>query len=255
MYGHVHMAKTGGTSLNGMLANNFERVCGHKGNSNDAYQANESAKRKAAKGMSVAVAGNAKYGRDRVATKTLVETGFEDCDYVSHEAEHAFWIEHFGDERFHDVPMELHVPCRSPVDHLMSQCNHKLSLKQTKERFSCSESEEELKRSIDKCIVFISLRFSLELAEHFDVKCYDYEKQFTTYMDLMSQRLQPRRLVSSPYVPRESNKGRNKDEECIWYDEVAFERANRHLLETYDYYKFCNACMGSQNELTSHTVS
>ena len=28
MYGHVHIAKTGGTSLNGMLANGFERVCG-----------------------------------------------------------------------------------------------------------------------------------------------------------------------------------------------------------------------------------
>ena len=32
IYGHVHVAKTGGTSLNGMLANKFERVCGNKGN-------------------------------------------------------------------------------------------------------------------------------------------------------------------------------------------------------------------------------
>lgn len=33
LYGHVHMAKTGGTSINGILANKFERVCGHKGES------------------------------------------------------------------------------------------------------------------------------------------------------------------------------------------------------------------------------
>lgn len=31
MYGHVHMAKTGGSSVNGILANKFERVCGNKG--------------------------------------------------------------------------------------------------------------------------------------------------------------------------------------------------------------------------------
>ena len=36
LYGHVHVAKTGGTSLNGILANTFERVCGHKGYSYDA---------------------------------------------------------------------------------------------------------------------------------------------------------------------------------------------------------------------------
>ena len=31
LYGHVHIAKTGGTSLNGIMANTFERVCGHNG--------------------------------------------------------------------------------------------------------------------------------------------------------------------------------------------------------------------------------
>ena len=36
--GHVHMAKTSGTTLNGNLSMHFERVCGHKGYSYDAYQ-------------------------------------------------------------------------------------------------------------------------------------------------------------------------------------------------------------------------
>ncbi|KAH7624783.1 hypothetical protein NADE_002006 [Nannochloris sp. 'desiccata'] len=31
IYGHVHMAKTAGPTLNGELAARFERVCGHKG--------------------------------------------------------------------------------------------------------------------------------------------------------------------------------------------------------------------------------
>ena len=39
--GHVHMAKTGGTTLNGLLALNYETVCGHKGYSFDYFKANQ----------------------------------------------------------------------------------------------------------------------------------------------------------------------------------------------------------------------
>lgn len=46
IYGHVHIAKTGGTSLNGILANKFERVCGNKGITYSAYASNELAKEK-----------------------------------------------------------------------------------------------------------------------------------------------------------------------------------------------------------------
>ena len=38
--GHIHIAKTGGTSINGMAANEFERVCGNKGYSFDFFQSN-----------------------------------------------------------------------------------------------------------------------------------------------------------------------------------------------------------------------
>lgn len=31
IFGHIHMAKTAGTELNGILAARYERVCGHKG--------------------------------------------------------------------------------------------------------------------------------------------------------------------------------------------------------------------------------
>ena len=40
IFGLLHMAKTAGTTINGQLANQFERVCGNKGWSYDAYQAN-----------------------------------------------------------------------------------------------------------------------------------------------------------------------------------------------------------------------
>jgi hypothetical protein len=41
VYGHVHLGKTAGTTINGELALHFERVCGNKGYSYDAYQFNK----------------------------------------------------------------------------------------------------------------------------------------------------------------------------------------------------------------------
>ena len=41
VYGHIHIMKTGGTSLNGILATKYERICGHKGYSYDAILQNE----------------------------------------------------------------------------------------------------------------------------------------------------------------------------------------------------------------------
>jgi len=40
VYGHVHMTKTAGSEINGLLASRYERVCGNKGNSYDYYQTN-----------------------------------------------------------------------------------------------------------------------------------------------------------------------------------------------------------------------
>ena len=89
LYGHLHMAKTAGTSLNLLLAARYERVCGHKGYSYDAFQ--ESKRRQTKK----TGAGPAKrdiiekmylgFSRSRVPDHVMIEIGFENCDYVSHE--------------------------------------------------------------------------------------------------------------------------------------------------------------------------
>ena len=124
LYGHVHMAKTGGTSLNGILANKFEHVCGHKGYSYDAYQDNE--RHKEGSGAAPAILeGGESWSRSRVNPDSMNAIGYEDCDYISHESNWQFWANHFGGEGgFHGVQMELHVPCRDRIEHLMSMCNY-----------------------------------------------------------------------------------------------------------------------------------
>lgn len=123
IYGHVHMAKTAGTSLNGELAARYERVCGHKGYSYDAFQVNK--RRNSSQGNKV-VDGLSKlnkgYSRSRVSPSVMSEIGYEDCDYISHETGWSFWPHTFQKWFF---PMELHVPCREPISHLMSMCNQR----------------------------------------------------------------------------------------------------------------------------------
>lgn len=232
IYGHVHIAKTGGTSLNGMLANRFERVCGNKGNSFNAYVTNKEEKHKTEIGQ--------------VAKSTDVRNspklnGFEDCDYVSMETNWKFWLK---DERFHSIPRELHVPCRDPIDHLLSQCHFK------GEYLKCdASSDEEFFRSIDDCVIDMNLRFDTALLDKCDVHCFDFNNQFTTYVEYMADKLQPRRLVSSPFERRYSDTPRNKTEECIWVSPKLMEKAEMYLLETFNYYQFCGSCIGSEKEI------
>ena len=113
--GHVHMAKTAGTSVNGLLASRYERVCGNKGYSYDSYGAN--LRMAASDGNPHKVKDSIRtqfqgYGRERVPLPFMDEIGFEDCDFISMESNWPFW------RRFEDwpLPLELHVPCRDPLD-------------------------------------------------------------------------------------------------------------------------------------------
>jgi len=243
IYGHVHMAKTGGTSLNGMLANKFERVCGHKGYSYDAYKSNEQAKMILAKTGRVE-SPDGHYNRDRVNPSTMAQIGYEDCDYVSHEDSASYWTMNFAHGKFHGIHMELHIPCREPIDHLLSQCNfYQIEL-------DCSVSSNEFFKSVNRCFVFLN-RFSKNLENNFDsIKCYDFREQFTTYIDYMGERLQERRLVSEPYIKRDTNEPRNKTKECLWQHPDLISSTREYLLKL-DYYKFCDSCIGSENDITS----
>lgn len=231
-YGHIHMAKTGGTTLNGFMALKFERVCGHKGYSYDYFQANNRFKGRP-KGKkwehvedSLSTDDDAYSNRGSVPFYIMNEIGYEDCDWISQEKNWSFWPNNFGSWHHH---LELHLPCRDPIEHLMSQCNY------WKQTFNCNATN--IEDEIDNCDVWLN-RFSLKLAGM--TKCYDYNLQFTSYMKLMSQTLQSRRITGE-YVHRSTNNPRNKTNECIWNAPEEFrQKVNAIMVSNYDYYSFCD---------------
>ncbi|KAL7492199.1 hypothetical protein ACHAWT_001446 [Skeletonema menzelii] len=252
LYGHVHMAKTGGTSLNGIIANKFDNVCGHKGYSYDAYNDNEQAK---ANNEAVVLSGGTLWSRSRVNPRSMETIGYENCDYVSHELKWSFWTDHFGNGKFHGVNMELHVPCRNRIEHLMSMCNYEEHGRQgdehlpTKHKIACNaKTDEELFNSVKQCFLYLD-RYDHAMLEQFDVKCFSFHNQFTNYIDHMSTILSHRRFESTPYVKRETNDVRNKEDECIWSNPEVMAKVDKFLLDTVPYYQFCDRCMGSEKEI------
>ena len=91
-------------------------------------------------------------------------------------------------------------------------------------------------------------RYSNKLRESFRVNCFDH-RNVTSYVEHMSASLSERRFVGSEYVRWKTNADRNEDEECIWRNESFKEKVKEHLVTVYDYYKFCDECMGSTDEL------
>ncbi len=237
--GHVHMAKTAGTSVNGLLASRYERVCGNKGYSYDSYGAN--LRMAASDGNPHKVKDSIRtqfqgYGRERVPPPVMDEIGFEDCDYISMESNWPFW------RRFEDwpLPLELHVPCRDPLDHIMSQCNHH---HRTFDCVNASRGPESLAWEVQRCSLFLN-RFAWDLLglNNTRVKCYDFSDQFSRYLAHMDKVLEKRRIPAT-FVRWETNRPRNKSDECIWSDPALKSDVVDHLRDTYDYYGFCDACL------------
>ena len=251
VYGYLHMAKVAGTNLNGVLSMQFERVCGNKGYSYDAIQHNIAVSRNESKSASIFLPNDiysqlhSRYNRGRIPDVVTVEKGYHDCDYISEELKFQRWpelAELFGR---HDKPLELHVPCREPIDHLMSICNY------FEQNFNCNVSGHSLRHEVEKFLAF-SNRFSpvLQNVSNLNLKCFDNDATFSKYISYVAPKLQPRKITAT-YVNRYTNAPRHKDKECIWnIDNAALqEKVRSIILKASSYHSYCDACLGSRDDL------
>ena len=245
IFGHLHIAKTAGTTINGKLAFDFERVCGHKGYSYDAYGANERHK-KAGGGDNEIVNDSftklyAEHNRLRVNLNIMNEIGFEDCDWISHEIEWEFWPDLVSKFQPHNLSVELHVPCREPLDHLMSMVNY------SGERFNCTATN--LQQEVHRMILR-PRRFSkkLEEVDGLTLRCFNPmpPQRYIEYMEDILQR----KRIGGEFVHRSTNSKRNKSNECIWSKEnEKVKEQVRGVMQKIDYFSWCTECLDSDRNL------
>ena len=224
--GHVHVAKTGGSTINQMLANKYHGVCGNKGYSFDYYQANLRGKSKKRVGHVVDSVHKQYpgYDRTRVPLQLMFERGFEACQWVSLEHDASTW------HKLGSLLTELHLPCRDPVDHFMSQMNHK------GRRIDCATFDP---LSANRHLFGVEDRFNLRELPNVTVRCVRFKNQFSAYPAALQ--LPPKRVVQPLHVLA-TNSIRKKETECIWKNAALQQRLRDHLLATVDYYQFCAQC-------------
>lgn len=202
LIGHVHIAKTAGTTINGILALNFHNVCGHKG-----YSLTYSALQKRNKRLLS--------GEGKVGPSEMNRRGFEDCDWISHETDWRFWLTL-------PRPLELHIPCRDISDHLQSIANHQ------RLKYDCqADGGSEFQRVVAK---FHQNRFSNTLVNTDGITAYCFAPG--GYVPYMSARLQPKRNLTE-YAHRATNGHREPG--CLppGLTEAALETP---------YFKYCSNC-------------
>ena len=239
VYGHVHMAKTAGSEINGELASHFERVCGNKGYSHDFFQYNERFRNSAIQNVAGPpgdIVNKVHHSRSRahIPINIMWEEGFEDCDWISLEMGAGNW----KNIPSHVGPIEYHIPCRDPISHLMSQCNYK------RRRFDCNAKD--LGDEIKSCLGTLR-RFRRAAFQNQTLKCFN-PIPINGYLDYMSLRLQ-RKRIENDYLHRDTNRPRKKSRECIWNNTELTSKVQQIMVEEYDYYKFCDECMVSSNNL------
>ena len=65
----------------------------------------------------------------------------------------------------------------------------------------------------------------------------------------MEGKLQTKK-VTSDYVHRDTNGKRDKYSECIWDSNAELrDKVTTYLVQNYDYYSFCDSCIGSKDDL------
>ncbi len=177
-----------------------------------------------------------RYNRGRVPWSIMNEIGYEDCDFVSLEREWQSWKNVAA-----IWPVELHVPCRDPLEHLMSQCNYQDL------QFNCTAID--LHHEVESCLLHPN-RFSAKLlhVKNLTLRCFNPTpmEPYIAYID----RFLERKRIEVTYVHRNTNNARDRNDECIWKNQKVMDLV-KEILSSFDYYRWCNHCIGSENELFS----
>ena len=107
---------------------------------------------------------------------------------------------------------------------------------------------------IDSVLQFKAHMFNMKwLSKQLDsiksihLKWFNSKISFTKYMKY-AERINQKRRIQSPYIIRETNKPRVKEEEWLWNNTQAQAEDKAYLIENYDHYSYCNQCLLSKED-------
>jgi len=221
-FGHIHIAKTAGSSFNRILARRYYGVCGHKGYSfmqpfpdviknikDPKYPHNH---------------------RNRVAEARMKDWGYHNCALVSIEDKWSKWQEITSVFRKNKVETVALLPCRDPIDHFMSMCNHKgIDVRKLFNHSSC--------RAAQDCLLGNN-RFSTKMLSFFDKTILFKYNNFSQIVETLDQSLPLRALPLMATKKYETNKLRQVNREDT--GKCTISTLERMLKAGWSYYRICS---------------
>ena len=181
---------------------------------------------------------DSKYSRHQVPEWIMDEIGYEDCDWLSQESRWQFW------RRFQNWTVEFHLPCRDPIDHLLSMCNRNMP------PLDC---RGDLVTQLDSCIKAwrgttgtITDKLSSDEFPSARLRCYNFSMA-PNYVEYMGTLLQKKKRQAE-HLYRPTSEPRDVSTECLLHNATARAIAEQHLKQV-PYYAFCSRCLGSWRDL------
>jgi len=226
---HVHLAKTAGSTVNRAVARRYYGVCGHKG-----YSFSQNLEDTVRKTTDARFQG---FGLDRVHPSRMESWGFHNCALISHEIGADALMKMVRLDTFQNVTKTGIIPCREPVDHLLSQCNmrHISVTNLVSKNSSCPEI-------ISKCELGW-VRYDDSLLNVFDriiLFRYDDFGPLIARLD----RTMPRRVIELAQAYNYmTSRPRNTAYEKLGMS-CPISTLREHLMRSWSYYRLCDNVLG-----------
>jgi len=226
---HVHIAKTAGSTVNRVVARRYYGVCGHKG-----YSFSQNLEDTLRNTTDARFQG---FGLDRVHPSRMNSWGFHNCALISDERAADTFMKMVRLDTFQNVTKTGIIPCREPVDHLLSQCNmrHTNITNLVSSKSSCPEI-------ISNCSLAWD-RYDDSLLNVFDriiLFRYDDFGPLIARLD----RTMPRRVIELAQTYNYmTNRPRNTAYEKLGMS-CPISTMREHLMRSWSYYRLCDNVLG-----------
>ena len=232
---HAHIAKTAGSTFNRFAARRYHATCGNKGMSFAQHFEDDSYN------PQLIFAG-------RDGTRVIEEWGWHNCGLISLETSNYMLTEIANSKALAPQKTAVMIPCRDPIDHILSQCNH-LNLSFT-QIISGEGGAEACANAMPQCQVGWE-RYEHSMLATFDrVVLFKYDN-FPGVERYLDHALPNRRVPLEEGEHEEFGKfgfvrmNKDRDSESEQFTESCTEERLRNaLLEHWSYYRLCDRFLG-----------
>jgi|TARA_B110000971_G_scaffold87188_1_gene89562 hypothetical protein len=251
---HAHIAKTAGSTFNRFVARRYHASCGNKGVSFAQSFKDDADANDAADADDHLLTRNAVFGflnqpslvtGDAHVTESdmFSSWGWHNCALISLEITKDEWADVTDRPSLAGQTKAVMIPCRDPIDHILSQCNY--NHQSFTDIISGEGGEQACADALPQCHVGWE-RYEHSMLEKFDKVVlfkYDDFEGVERYLDdaLPKRRLELEHATEFGFYATNTERSTTNER---FTDACPEETLRKNLLEKWSYYRLCDKFLG-----------